>query len=345
MSKFEPDKRHLREVLIFCFNCKKTAAEAHQMLVEAYGDCAPSDKTCREWFRRFKNGDFTVVDKQRSGRPRVFEDEELKALMDEDPCQTQKQIAEALNCSQSVISDHLKALGKVYKEGKWVPYELKPRDIEKRKTICEILLGRQQRKGFLHRIITGDEKWIYFDNPKRRKTICDPGQPSKSTPKRNIHGKKALLCIWWDQKGVIYHELLKSGQTVTGDLYREQMIRLSRALHEKRPEYETRQHKIILLHDNARPHVAKVVKETLEALRWEVLPHAPYSPDCAPSDYHLFRSMAQALAEERFNTYEDVAKWTSDWIASKDDSFFRRGIRLLPERWEKVIANDGQYFD
>ena len=49
-----------------------------------------------------------------------------------------------------------------------------------------------------------------------------------------------MLCIWWDQQGRVYHELLKSGQTVTGDLSREQIIRLSRALQEKRPEYETR---------------------------------------------------------------------------------------------------------
>jgi len=106
----------------------------------------------------------------------------------------------------------------------------------------------------------------------------------------------------------VYHELLNSGQTVTGDLYREQIIRLSRALHGKRPEYETRQHKVILLHDNARPHVTKLVKETLETLRWEVLPHAAYSPDCAPSDYYLFRPMTHALAEEHFNSYEDIEK-------------------------------------
>ncbi|EFN79708.1 Histone-lysine N-methyltransferase SETMAR, partial [Harpegnathos saltator] len=111
----------------------------------------------------------------------------------------------------------------------------------------------------------------------------------------------------------------------------------------KRVEYETRD-KVILLHDNARPHVTKSVKETLEALRWEVLPHAVYPPDCAPSDYHLFRSMAHALADEFFNSYENVEKWISDWIASKDEPFFPRGIRLLTERWEKVIANDGQYF-
>ena len=102
MSTFEPNKHHLREVLIFCFKWKKTAAKAHRMLVEVYGDSASSDKTCREWFRRFKSGDFDVEDKERSGRPRAFEGEELQALVDEDLCQTQKQLAEALNCAQSV---------------------------------------------------------------------------------------------------------------------------------------------------------------------------------------------------------------------------------------------------
>jgi len=53
----------------------------------------------------------------------------LQAL-DEDPRQTQK-LAETLNCTQSVISDRLKALGKVYKKRKWVLYELKPRDVER----------------------------------------------------------------------------------------------------------------------------------------------------------------------------------------------------------------------
>jgi len=53
-------KQYLREVLIFYFNWKKSAAEAHRMLVEIYGDTAPTDKSCREWFRRFKDGDFSV---------------------------------------------------------------------------------------------------------------------------------------------------------------------------------------------------------------------------------------------------------------------------------------------
>ena len=99
-----------------------------------------------------------------------------------------------------------------------------------------------------------------------------------------------------------------------------------------------RHDKVILQH--ARPHVAKVVKTYLETLKWEVLSHPPYSPDVAPSNYHLFRSMAHGLAEQHFRSYEEVKNWIDSWIASKDDQFFRRGIRTLPERWEKVVASN-----
>ncbi|GBP81044.1 Mariner Mos1 transposase [Eumeta japonica] len=78
---------------------------------------------------------------------------------------------------------------------------------------------------------------------------------------------------------------------------------------------------------------------------WQILPHPPYSPDTAPSDYHLFRSMAHALSEQRFTSYEDTENWVDSWIASKDKEFFRLEIRTLPERWKKVVASDGQYFD
>jgi len=130
-----------------------------------------------------------------------------------------------------------------------------------------------------------------------------------------------------------------------GNRYRLQLIRLSRALREKRPEYEQRHDKVILLHDNARPHVAKVVKKYLETFKWDVLPHPPYSPDIASFDYWLFRRMQHDLASHWFTSFAEIENWLQNWIASKDESFFRDGIRKLPERWEKVVGSDGQYFN
>ena len=148
MSGFVLSKQHLREVLIFFFNGKKSAVESHRMLVEVYGESALSDKTCREWFRRFKSGDFSVEDKERSGQPQKFEDDELEALLDPDPCQTQTELAESLGVTQKTISVLLKQSELIQKQGNWVPYELKPRDVERRFFTSELLLERHQKRDF-----------------------------------------------------------------------------------------------------------------------------------------------------------------------------------------------------
>ena len=88
------------------------------------------------------------------------------------------------------------------------------------------------------------------------------------------------------------------------------MIDLNRALHEKRPDYRRRQHKVIFLHDNAPSHTANRVKKTMETFSWEILSHDAYSLDLAPSDYHLFASLGHALAEQRFTSYENVRECT-----------------------------------
>ena len=86
MSVYEPNSHHLREVLIFCFNMKKSTAETHRMLSNTYGEADISERMCHEWFQRFKNGDFDVEDRQSGGREKVFEDAKLEALLKQDSC-------------------------------------------------------------------------------------------------------------------------------------------------------------------------------------------------------------------------------------------------------------------
>lgn len=331
--------------MLHYFIMGKTAAEAYRILCKVYVEHAPSQTTCERFFKRFKNDNFSIKDDERPGRSSAFEDQEIQALLNENACQTQKQLALQLGVAQQTVSDRLKAMGKILKEGKWVPHKLDDRQIENRKVVCEMLLQRHKRKSFLHKILTGDEKWIYYENPKRKKSWVDPGQDSKQIERRNHFGKKAMLCVWWDQKGVVYFELLKTGETINSSRYEKQIMELNQCLITKRPEWAKRHGKVILLHDNASSHTSKVVKHVLKDLAWEVLTHPPYSPDLAPSDFYLFRSMAHGLAEQQFKTYEDVQKWVAEWFASKPEKFFWDGIHKLPERWEKCIVNDGNFFE
>ena len=70
MSSFELNKRHLRKLLIYFFNLKKYVAEAHRLLVEKYKEDALNEKSCREWFQKFKIREFDIEDKERRGRIR-----------------------------------------------------------------------------------------------------------------------------------------------------------------------------------------------------------------------------------------------------------------------------------
>ena len=125
----------------------------------------------------------------------------------------------------------------------------------------------------------------------------------------NIDGKAEYS---WRQAHALYLvksagcSVLRAASTKPGECYQQQ---LSRALKQKRSDYAKRRDKVIFQRDNAQAHVAKPIKETLEALKWDVLLYSLYFPDIAPSDYHLFRSMTHGLSEQRFHSYEDTKKW------------------------------------
>ena len=103
MSVFKTNSRHLLEVLIFCFHLKKTTTSAYRMLLSTYGEAPLGERTCREWFQRYKSGDYNVEDRYGGGKEKIFQHSELEALLAEDACQTQEELAESLGVTQQAI--------------------------------------------------------------------------------------------------------------------------------------------------------------------------------------------------------------------------------------------------
>jgi len=136
-------------------------------------------------------------------------------------------------------------------------------------------------------MVTVDEKWVTYDNVVRKRSWSRRGESAQTVSKPGLTARKALLCVWWDWKGIIYHELLSYGQTLNSDLYCQQLDLLKKAIDKKRPELTNRKG-IVFHQDNAKPHTSIMTRNKLGELRWEVLMHPPYSPDLAPSDYPLF---------------------------------------------------------
>ena len=79
-----------------------------------YGDNALSDTMCRDWFRRFKNNDFKLEEREeRSGARKKFEDKQLEEILEEDRSQTLAELENTLQVGESIVSKRLKVLGMI----------------------------------------------------------------------------------------------------------------------------------------------------------------------------------------------------------------------------------------
>lgn len=336
---------HFRHLLFFAYNQGQKAAAAARKICEVYGEKVIAESTAQKWYKQFKNGENDLENLPRSGRPSDFNDECLIALLKDDGRQTCREMAKTMNSSSATIFRHLKSMGYSQKIGSWVPHTLNEKMKEKRLLIASQHLARHRstrghKKRFLYKIITGDEKWCLHVNMKQRKEWVPPGGKPKSRVKQDLHPKKTMISVWWDYEGLLHWEILAENKTVDKNLYAAQLRRVDNAIKLKRPN---RKGKVILLHDNARPHVATMVKSTLRELDWEPLQHPPYSPDLAPTDFHLFRSLSNNLQGVSFDSVRNLQKWLTNFFESRPNDFWQKGIDKLVERWQQVIEKDGDY--
>jgi len=84
---------------------------------------------------------------------------------------------------------------------------------------------------------------------------------------------------------------------------------------------------------------------TKQKLKWNVLPHPPYSPDVAPSDYHVVGLLKGHLGGKRFHNNGEVIHDVQEWLHWQPKDFFLSGIRKLLDRWHKCIASQGDYVE
>lgn len=89
--------------------------------------------------------------------------------------------------------------------------------------------------------------------------------------------------------------------------------------------------------------MAKETQQKLATLGWETVAHPPYSPDLAPSDYHLFRPLKHHLAGRKFTNYDNLKSDIADFFESQPPEFWAKGIGDLPNRWATVVDNCGDY--
>ncbi|KAI6649014.1 Transposase [Oopsacas minuta] len=252
-----------------CNSVDQSSPDVHKDLEEVYKDIALPYSTVVDWTRRFREGRVSIGDGARIGPVSSASDKnilEVSALLEEDHHITLVEIADAVGIStgtaQAIVHDNMK-FRKIC--ARWVPHL--PTQVQKAKRIqCATkLLSEFDRADSrrLFEIVTGDETWVRYSEPlskEANKVWVVKGQDPPMIPRHDFRDPK--ICI-------------PKYQTIAGSFNtNECLTEVEKLYQNRRPRTGTRGLRI--LHDNARPHKTKLVREKLEAMKIVELDHPPY---------------------------------------------------------------------
>jgi histone-lysine N-methyltransferase SETMAR len=116
---------------------------------------------------------------------------------------------------------------------------------------------------------------------------------------------------FWDWKGVLV-EFMPQGTTINTESYCATLRRIQYAIQNRRQCQLSSG--VMLLHNNAHPHAAARTQAMLQEFGWEVFEHPAYSPDLAPSNFHLFPKLKEFLGGRCFKSDEEVKDAIKEWL-------------------------------
>lgn len=150
-----------------------------------------------------------------------------------------------------------------------------------------------------------------------------------------------VTCFLGGQEGCASVDFIEYGSTITSERYCKPLQQL-RAIQNKHQGKLSS--KVLFLHDNAQPHMANHTRQLLEAFKWEVFDHPPYSPYLVPSDYHLFAVMMW-VATQSFDNDVELQAGVINWFKCQVTKYYNNGIQKLVHCYDKCLNLYGDYVE
>ena len=290
------EKNDVRAYILLRHKLKKDPKVIHEELVLALGDQAPSIRTVYRWVERFSNGSESLEDEHRSGRPLTAFTKEniqiIQTLIEGDPHISYSRLEAYTSITRPILFKIIhEGLNMSKKASRWIPHKLTDEQKLNRLEICQRNLSLiKSGKLRLCDIVTGDESWIYHRKIEKKAMNSSwviNGEPPRTVVKRDRFEPKSMFAIFFKSTGPLVITCVNKGEKVDNKFYIENCLKpLIGQINKQRPSSGT--NRMRLLHDNARPHVHKNVRNFLVDQGLALIEHPAYSPDLAPCDFWLF---------------------------------------------------------
>ena len=237
---------------------------------------------------------------------------------------------------------------------RWIPHKL-----PESQRLARLKMSKELLKEYsnadprrLYEKFTGDETWIGYNEPERKSATCtwvgknDDGsrKPPSKKARSDRFGRKVLYTIFFDAHGSVAQICLPKGQRVTGEYYAiTYLAAVEQHYKERCPSTICKGLRI--LHDNARPHKTRLVKDTLDSLGVVELQHPPYSPDLSLCDFWLFNNLELHMSGRDFVTNHKLGSAIFQYLKAIPKEEYKKTFHKWLERLELCIQNKGEYFE
>jgi histone-lysine N-methyltransferase SETMAR len=171
--------------------------------------------------------------------------------------------------------------------------------------------------------MTMDETWLYHYDSETKQQLMEWRHSGSPRPKKFRVQKstgKVLASFFGDQDGVLLIDYLPKGQTINAEYYSSLLVQLKGIFKENGRGNFTKG--VLFLHDIALAHPSLTTQEKLAYVGFQCLYHPPYSPDLAPSDYHLFPGLKNKLKGRHFSSDADVIAAAETWLDRQTSELF-----------------------
>lgn len=196
-----------------------------------------------------------------------------------------------------------------------------------------------------------DESCFHLYEPTTKQqgsTWLEVGEPRVSKPRQERATKKVMLSVFWDSQGVVHREFLPQGR---GGINAHYFLGLLRRFREsvrrrRRHLWRNRRTQFWLQMDGAPAHKARIVQNFIDQTRMKLLPHPPYSPDIAPSDFFLFARLKRFIRGHRFPDLNALMERIDHEVGQVGQWEFAHAMEVsLPRRLREVLTHNRDYFE